>query len=506
MSSRLQQALKERPHQTHAISILLTDRLDIRSMDRSFYQYKVGLSERTYQVITALKAKAVATQQPVLDILTSSENVEQGSIQPFWITNIIFVRAQKSLIEQLSRFPEVEWLDLDGQLELESHQELACEQISDSGRAGSGLKAINAGQLWRMGYTGHGTLAMGADTGIDPNHPALAKNWRARTAPKAQTWFDPNDPSSVEPAHCGDHGTHTMGIILGLDRLAKDTLGAAFNAQWIGTNILCGNGTQANIASLQWALDPDENPMTINDQPDVINNSWLDPELEQGEDCTSVYVDVFNALEAAGIAMVFSAGNRGAAPSTITSPKNINTDLVNVMSVGALNAHHANWTIAGFSSRGPSVCGGTESLLIKPEVSAPGVEIRSCSIDGAYSVKSGSSMAAPHVCGALLLLKEAFPELTGTALKLALYYSATDLGSPGEDNDYGMGLINVWAAFNYLIGQGHQPTSPWVMHDALLVDIDVPSRNCDSRAAFDLIIENGGTQNLTSMEVHYQLL
>ncbi|MCB0564096.1 MAG: S8 family serine peptidase, partial [Phaeodactylibacter sp.] len=79
--------------------------------------------------------------------------------------------------------------------------------------------------------------------------------------------------------------------------------------------------------------------------------------------------------------------------------------------------------------------------------------IRSCLAGGGYASWDGTSMAAPHVTGAVLLLKEAFPYLPGEELMLALYFSCTDLGAPGEDNNYGMGLINVPAAYQYLIDQ-----------------------------------------------------
>ena len=69
-------------------------------------------------------------------------------------------------------------------------------------------------------------------------------------------------------------------------------------------------------------------------------------------------------------------------------------------------------------------------------------------------------MAAPHVSGAILLLKEAFPYLSGEDLLWALYLSAVDLGPPGEDNTYGMGIIDVHAAFLHL-SQNHNPVDPF---------------------------------------------
>ena len=145
--------------------------------------------------------------------------------------------------------------------------------------------------------------------------------------------------------------------------------------------------------------------------------------------------------------MVFSASNEGPDTLTIGDPPMENWDSVLMFSVGAINGNVPNLNIADFSSRGPTVCSGEGSLLIKPEVSAPGVAVRSALSGGEYGTLGGTSMAAPHVSGALLLLKEAFPYLPGVALMLALYYSCTDLGIPGEDNNYGMGGISLPAAY-----------------------------------------------------------
>lgn len=506
MSERLLKALEESPNEYHHISILLTDRVDIRSMDQAFYLEQASLSTRTQAVITALKAKANETQPFILDLLRASDEVDQESIKPFWVTNVIFTKGKKSVVEALSRLPEVEWLDLNGQLELDEYTDVACNVTVAPGVPEPGLKAIKADKLWQMGYTGYGTVAMTADTGIDPSHPSISNNSRSLTVPASEAWFDANNNNNFNPSNCGDHGTHTLGTMVGIDRSTFDTIGVAFNAQWIGSNVLCGNGTMDNIATFQWALNPDGDAATIEDMPTVINNSWFDPLIAVGEDCMSAYVDVLTAMETAGVAIVFSAGNSGSGPSTITTPKNINTDLVNIFAVAAVNGNNPNFTVAGFSSRGPSTCGGEGSLLIKPEVSAPGVDVRSCVFDGLYGLKSGTSMAAPHVCGAILLLKEAFPELTGTELKLALYFSCSDLGAAGEDNTYGMGMINVEGAFNYLVEQGNTPVSPLVENDIVLIDVEAEMLNCEQSIPFDLVMENGGTQALTSATINYSFV
>ena len=220
------------------------------------------------------------------------------------------------------------------------------------------------------------------------------------------------------------------------------------------------------------------------------------------------YFNLFNALEAVGVAIVFSAGNAGSGDSTITPPKNINIDLVNVFCVGALNGNSMSLPIASFSSRGPSICGDTGSLAIKPEVSAPGVGVRSCVPGNGYSNLSGTSMAAPHATGAVLLLKEAFPYLTGTQLKLALYFSATDLGDPGEDNIFGMGIINVHAAYQYLINQGHIPVAPLVNNDLAVKSLEgIEEVICDQslQIAPTFKLLNAGLQNVTTANIKFSL-
>jgi subtilisin family serine protease len=136
-----------------------------------------------------------------------------------------------------------------------------------------------------------------------------------------------------------------------------------------------------------------------------------------------------------------------------------NYDLVRFFAVGNVNANVASLPIASGSSRGPTVCSGTGSLKIKPEVSAPGTNVRSSVFNGNYTEYSGTSMAAPHVAGAIMILKEAFPELSGEDIMLALYFSAIDLGDEGEDNDYGMGIINLPAAYQYLVDEGNTPNT-----------------------------------------------
>ncbi|MFK7923032.1 MAG: S8 family serine peptidase, partial [Bacteroidia bacterium] len=342
---------------------------------------------------------------------------------------------------------------------------------------------------------------------VDGQHPSLANNYRGQYVPNSQAWFDSRE-NTTTPFDCGQHGTHVAGIAVGLDPATNDTTGVAPGANWMGSPGIRGGSCSAGqfpVQTLQWALNPDNDPNTVDDMPDVINNSYGTPFDDVTiAFCTGPYRQVLNVLEAAGIAVVFAAGNDGTqGASTVSGQAHINTDLVNSFSVGSVNALNFR---NGFSSKGPSICGGTGSIKKKPEVVAPGSQIRSAQAGGSgYFTQSGTSMSSPATAGAVLLLKEAFPDLTGTQLKLALYFSARDLGPNGEDDSFGMGLIDLSAAFQYLIDEGHVPVTPSANLDVAVIDIlNIESEMCGTTIAPVLQLENHGTEAFTQLKIAYR--
>ncbi|HEX7356422.1 MAG TPA: S8 family serine peptidase, partial [Ignavibacteriaceae bacterium] len=449
VSTRLQEALnKANPTDYIKVIVLLRSQVDLATLDQQLYAQKSTLQQRAYQVITALKQNAENTQNGLKEyFLQKSETAEVYTYEAFWISNMFAIEARSSVIYELMNRLDVAELDLDALLELD-RPEKGPENVDGTESVEPGLRIINAHLLWAQGITGQGRLVMDIDTGVYPNHPALNYKWRGNHVPSNQAWFDP--AGTTTPSDCDGHGSHTMGIMVGRSQTTFDTVGVAPDAEWIAAKTICSSPHTSNsVAAFQWSIDPDGNPLTIDDMPDAINNSWYDPDVTN--ECSGIYKTTLDAVEAAGIAVIFSAGNNGPGTSTITKPKNINTNNVNVMCTaaidGALYIGGNTNPIASFSSRGPSLCGGTGSLLIKPEVSAPGVNVRSSGTSTGYNLLSGTSMAAPHVAGAVALLKQFAPNLTGKQILEALYNTAVDLGAAGEDNNYGNGLINVYAAF-----------------------------------------------------------
>jgi len=488
------------------VIILLTDQVDIMELQRTHKRNALTRQQRVKDLIETLEARAANDQPRLRLVMEGSGQAKPGSVRGLWIANMMGAHLKKELIAQLSQFSEIEWIDIDHPIELVGAAEaptMTCVQPDDTE---PGLVAINAHKLWAMGYTGYGTKAFIVDTGTDAEHPSLRNNYRGLYVPDEQAW------TGFEPVSedCGSHGTHVGGTVCGLDRLVNDTIGVAFNALWMASASICDrdNGLLTSLnafEAFQWALNPDGDPNTTDDMPDVINNSWGFRDPGQGA-CNSGWVGLFNSMEAAGIAVVFAAGNEGPDPMTLRSPSVVNFDILKSFTVAALSPHSSDYLIADFSSRGPSICSGSGSLAIKPEVAAPGLAIRSALPGAEYGNNSGTSMAAPHVSGAILLLKEAFPQLSGRDFQLALYNTCHDLGEPGEDNTYGMGIIDVFAAFNYLIDQGHNPVDPSVDLDALMVDMNFKNISCFADGlSLDLLFENAGMQEITAINFEYTL-
>jgi hypothetical protein len=487
------------------VYLLMADRLDVRAMIRSMERQGLLPAERSAQLLPVLQEHARTTQQAVLDWLRNQPEVKQSRIRSYWAINAVFAELPTALIDSLSRRDDIAFIDLNHPVTLDDEAQSCNVQPLPAIPNGSepGLRAINAPAMWAEGYTGYGRKALIVDSGQEGDHPALRNQFAYQNFPLEQVWAGTGEVAAVN-----SHGSHVTGTVVGLDRLNRDTIGVAFNGMWMGGPSNLGSPSpnptfQGLLDNLQWALDPDGDPQTADDIPDVINNSWTSGPI----DCAfqrSLYEDLFASYDALGIAVVFSAGNSGPGPSTITSPKFLFLDSINIFAVGNVDANFSDIVINPGSSRGPSPCDGTDQERIKPEVVAPGTFIRSAVQGGGYSFFTGTSMAAPHTAGAVLLLKEAFPFLPGKELLNALYQSAVDLGPPGEENIYGRGLIDVFAAYQYLIQQGHTPIPPVDRsRDMLLLDADLSFINCKKAVPLRLLVENGGEDTLQTLDVQF---
>lgn len=418
---------------------------------------------RVSRAVAHLRASAEAEQAPL------RARLQELGIphQPFWVANTVRIEAPPAKIAALAR-------ELPGVIAIEDDRPFRAalpkaEPALWSAKAVEwGVARVNAPALWALGFRGQGVVVGGQDTGYRWDHPALIKayrGWNGFSANHDYHWHDAirsllapgSNPCGLNlAAPCDDHnhGSHTMGTAVGDDGLGNQ-IGVAPEAKWIGCrNMERGVGTPSTyLECFQWFLAPTDlsgnNPQPAL-APHVINNSWACP---PSEGCTlpSVLEEAVNNVRAAGILVVSAAGNSGSACGTVQHPPAIYQAS---LSVGATDTSDQ---IASFSSRGPVNVDGSGRL--KPDVSAPGVAIRSALRHGGYGVASGTSMAAPHVAGVAALLMSAKPRLKGDPERVerllkqsAVPKTATqDCGQyPGAQVPnavYGYGIIDAWAAW-----------------------------------------------------------
>ncbi len=428
--------------------------------------------ERKKVIFETMYAQA-QTQQENLRLFLTNQGFSFRSLQ---VINAVLLSADAAdLLTVQLQFPHYNYVDIsDWKYKAHSPVFMSDPEISARaiGVAEPGLIAVGARQIWQMGYSGKGVSVLSFDTGVWPDHEAIKDRFMANFFPYKQTWQGYFSPVPVDKGN--SHGTHTIGTMLGLHKTNQDTIGLAFEGYYMATDPIVSDlafllPLDSILSAYNWALNPDGNPATTYDIPDVICNSWGWVDPPDSSLCTGFMENLLFNIELVGIANEYSAGNDGPAAISVGAPALVSSNVVNAFSVGAVDAHDPAWPIANFSSRGPGVCGNNPSLIIKPEVVAPGVQVRSAVVNNGYSAYNGTSMAGPHVAGALMLLREAFPQASARELKEALYFSAIDLGDPGEDNTYGMGMISIPNAFTYLQNLGYSPANPALGEDDLAV-------------------------------------
>jgi subtilisin family serine protease len=395
---------------------------------------------RAREAVRELRAKAGPGQRAVKALLQARRAAGRVHRQvDFWIFNGLSVTATPDVVRELASHPDV--------LSVTPDEIDVVPAALPAGPPEPNLTAIRVPDLWSLGIGGQGVVVATLDSGVDASHPDLAGRWRGGS----NSWLDPYG-QHASPADLDGHGTWTLGVLLGGDA-GGTTIGAAPEARWISARIFNDAGAATATAihqAFQWLLDPDGDPATA-DAPQVVNHSWS----YGSPGCNLEFQPDVQALRAAGIAQVFAAGNFGPAAPSSVSPGNY----PEAFAVGSVDGAGA---VAAESGRGPSACGGS----LYPAVVAPGVDILTAERFSLYAVVSGTSIATPHVAGAMALLRGAFPWATVDQLESALEQSAVDLGAAGPDNASGWGLVDARAAHD-LLATG--PVPPTAGNDAYSV-------------------------------------
>ena len=419
-------------------------------------------AEKGRYVFEALRNKAQATQQPMLQWFRE-RGIEHRS---FYIVNAVLVKGGREIAEALAARPDVARVEGNPHIQNALPQTIATIGSSSQRQKPATIEPnidyTQAPDIWALGFRGQGITVGGADSGQRWTHIALKphyRGWDGVAADHNYNWHDAihdsvgNPCGNDLPFPCDDigHGTHTLGTTIGDDAMGNQ-IGMAPGAKWIGCrNMDQGNGTPARyLECLEWFLAPypigggQGDPLRA---PDITTNSWYCP---PSEGCSvDTLQAAIEAQVAAGIMTVVRADSTGPNCSTMEDPPSIYEASY---TVGALTTGED--VVASFSSRGPVIIDG--SNRIKPDITAPGTNIRSSynGSDSDYEILSGTSMATPHIAGAMALLWCARPELrhdisvSRTVLNEAAHFIAyKQCGTPGPPNNVaGWGRVDISAA------------------------------------------------------------
>lgn len=370
---------------------------------------------------------------PVVLLLTAPEGesamAQQAEVLPalydigfritsrtYHVANTIAGVVKVGKIKELAENEYIDEILYDGKFAHILEEPVHIELLSQS------VPQIGADKVWAMGYTGQGVTVIIIDTGVQNNHPWLMREGKSLVIKEYVTV-----PGAYD--YTGSHGTHCAGIIASQNPKYK---GVAPGIRGFVDIVALDSDGSARISWLLEALDKAYDAARVY-KPCVCTNSWDLPPWDIPE--TNVVRNAAMKL-ADLIPVVFAAGNNGPEPNTISCPADADKDGNEVITVGAVDKSN---NIADFSSRGPDRWGNEHN---EPDVVAPGVNIIS-SVPGGSKPASGTSMAAPHVAGAIALMLSKNPWLSNKDCLNILTETALDRGAPGFDYSYGYGVVQA---------------------------------------------------------------
>ncbi len=473
--------LKEQPDYEGFLRMYSTKARRTPQVVRAFFQSVKDLANRTQPAVVA-KLEAIGITE----------------YKRFWIQNMIAFEATPSQIVALSADPNVDRIVEDKEIFLRPLFRPGDASDITPDAVAWGVSKIMADSVWiNLGIDGSGVLVGSMDSGVIASHPAISG--------KVAHWYDAYGGSSTptDESSCYYHGTHTTGTIVGGDGLGPFTedIGVAPGANIAVVRIFGGTGCSTLTSIIhdgfqkitEWKVDSGYNIVAV-------NNSWGSAATTN----TEYWSDVL-AWRSANIIPVFAIGNSGPGSGTAGTPGNFPT----VIGVGATDNSD---NVASFSSRGPAPSSSpwndptywprSDWNYIKPNISAPGVGVRSAYGSSSYTSMDGTSMASPHVTGAIALLFQRNPSLDFTTVYNVLLDYADHYGDCASypNNNCGWGRLNVWNS----IQQVPTATDPYLSATNITVDDAAGNNNgiLDPGETVNIIVElrnsGGADANNTS--------
>ncbi|MBK8627505.1 MAG: S8 family peptidase [Saprospiraceae bacterium] len=444
-------------------------------------------NEKANYVFQTLTHKAQKSQQAVIKILKDNGI----SYRSFYVTNAIKVTSDYNIMMLLAQRSDISHIIDDAPIKMLDYQIEKTKVHQREVEPEWGLKYIKADSAWQLGIRGQGVIVGGQDTGYDWEVSPLKSKYKgyrdSMDIVHDYNWHDaiiknnPVFPDTVlnpcgyntkQPCDDNNHGTHTMGTMVGED--SENIIGVAPAAKWIACrNMDRGWGQPSTYMDcFEWFLAPynldGENP-DPDQAPHVINNSWY-CSVEEGCNPSNFVLmeDIVKNLKASGIVVVVSAGNSGnQGCGSVTGPPAF---FEASFSVGATDI---NGNIAGFSSLGPVVI--DSSFRLKPNAAAPGVSVRSVIRNGNFAAFSGTSMAGPHIAGLVALIISANPALAGNVEAIEDIIEGTGIPSVSTvdcENIIGANVPN--AIYGYGIGNAFEAVKRAQAFTLLVDDFHLP--------------------------------
>lgn len=415
---------------------------------------------QSLQDFTALSQAAVLGE---LDMMKDQESVSK--IKAYWVANVINCEATPEAIEALSSHRDILSIDHD-ELRIVFESSEGNNDPVISGNKGGGKEItwnvlkVSADEVWELGFDGEGVIVAVIDTGVNYDHYDLEDHmWESEDYPNHgwDFFYDDDDPKDEH-----GHGTHCAGTVAG-DGTSGSQTGVAPEAMIMACKV--ANASGGSSEAYVW----DAVEFSIENGAHVISLSmgW---QHEWGTNRV-VWRETFDAVLAAGMIASVAAGNEGQDQASYPIPDNVRSPgdcpppwtspdqtltggNSGVVCVGSTTSSDG---VSGFSSRGPSTWEDEEPYsdyaynpdigLIRPDVSAPGSNIKSLQYSNniGYTIKSGTSMAAPCNAGLIALLLSKNPALTPEQISQILE-ETTEVLVEGKNNNSGAGRVNALAA------------------------------------------------------------
>jgi subtilisin family serine protease len=425
-------------------------------------------TERRAHVIAVLKDFSKLTQEGVIaDLNNFQQTGAVKQVTTIWIANIVNCFATKAVIEELALRSDISGIDYDEYRVLIDPEE-SKNVYFEEGNTGSreitwNIIKINADDVWALGFNGDGIIVSVIDTGVNYNHVDLADH----------VWTDPDYPfhgydfvnNDNNPMDDHGHGTHVSGTVAG-DGTAGSQTGVAPEATIMCCKVLDagGGGTESGVwNAVQFSVEHGADVMSLSLG---WQHSW-------GVDRESWRTAFDNSL-AAGIIASVAAGNEGGQQGSYPIPDNVRTPgdlppawlhpdqtlLGGISGIMCVGATDSNDDLAEFSSLGPVDWSDIapfndypyqpEMGLIRPDICAPGVNIKSLdysSNTGYASGWDGTSMATPANAGLIALMLQKNNLLSPAQIDQTIEETAVVLVA-GKNNYSGSGRIDALAAVN----------------------------------------------------------